>query len=154
MEPATYVRHYVDFAAGHPDRRVLFTLVTNQPSGGAEPNQQPAVASYAQGDVASLQKGQGLAGRVMHYFSDRRRPGATRPAPFDENRTEALGVEIAVDGDDVMIDLIAHDWGDSRQRLSDLRVADGALLASGGSIGNQSDSAVYVISLGQTVAPG
>ncbi len=150
MDPQTYVRRFIDFANQSSLNHVWFTLVTNQGGTGAEPNQQPPIASYALGDLTAV-KGR-LSGRAKMYFSDRRTPGPVL-APFDENQTDDLGVDIALDGDGVAIALTAHDWGDARQTLTNVENRDGVLVATGGSVGNQTPDATYLISLAQVTAP-
>jgi len=153
MDAQTYVRHHLEFATASPGNRVWFTLVTNQASGGTEPNQQPAIASYAVGDLAAQPDGR-LSGRAMHYFSDRRTPNSPVVAPFDENHTDDLGVDIALEKGEVVLTLTAHSWGGGSQALAHLQLCSGVLCGSGGSIGHQSDGACYVVSLAQTIAPG
>lgn len=150
MDPQTYVRRFLDFASRSSLNHVWFTLVTNQGGTGAEPNQQPSIASYALGDLIEV-KGR-LSGQARAYFSDRRTPGPVI-APFDEHQTDTLGVDIALNGDGVAITLTAHDWGDAQQTLTELENRDGVLVATGGSVGNQTPGATYVISLAQATAP-
>lgn len=153
MDPLTYVRNFIDFAARDGGNHVSFVLVTSQPAGGGEPNQRPAIVSFAEGDLSASNGGRVLSGRARQLFSDRRTAGSWI-APFDENQPDDLGVEITADVDAPWITLTAHDWGDARQTLTDLRWQDGVLVASGATIGNQTPSACYVVSLGQNVAPG
>ena len=153
MDTTKYLQHYVGFANERPGtNQVMVSMVTNQPHGGAEPDQRVAVASYAFGHLSSDYQG-GVNGRLRQYFSDRRYPDLPRP-PFDSNRTDDLGVEIALDGDTGRITLVGHSWGGGRHTLTDVQLLDGVLVASGPSVGNQTTSALYVISLGTAVAPG
>ncbi len=152
METTAFLRHYVDFANQRPGtNRVRITMVTNQAYGGAEPNQRLAVASFASGELSSDYRG-GIDGRLRQYFSDRPYPELPRH-PFDGNRTDDLGVEIRVDGDSGDITLVGYSWGGGRATLTDLQHRDEVLVATGPSIGNQTESALYVISLGQAIAP-
>lgn len=147
-----YVRHYVDFANERPGTMVvLFTMVTNQAASGAEPNQQFPSVSYTDGYLSSDGSG-GVAGRVSQYFNDRRVPGSP-PAPFAPDRTDDLGVEISLE-DGGRITLVAHSWGGGRQTLTDLRHEDDVVVGTGGTVGNESGTALYVLNLGETVAPG
>ncbi len=153
MSPASYLKHYVDFANERPGiNQVLFSMVTNQGPVGTEPNQRVAAASYAEGYLSSDNRG-GISGRMRQYFSDRSYPERP-PAPFNRNQTDDLGVEISLDSGPGRITLTAHSWGDGRQTLTDIHQHDEVLVATGGSIGNQTASALYVISLGKTIAPG
>jgi hypothetical protein len=153
MDPNTYLRHYLDFANARPGTNyVLFSMVTNQAAGGTEPNQQTPIASYAEGVLSSDGRG-GISGRVRQYFGDRREPGSP-PTPFDESRHDDLGVEITADGGTGVVTLVAHSWGGGRNTLTALHGQDGVLVATGASVGNQTDATLYAISLGQTVAPG
>jgi hypothetical protein len=151
MDPKTYFFHYLDHAIADINNRVWFTMVTNQGAGGSEPQQRPAVASYALGDLG-LANDERLVGPATQYFSDRRRPGAP-VAPFDPTRTEDLTVEIGMGGDDLQITLTNHTWGNAQQTLTHVHEHDGALVATGGSVGNQTPSASYVITLGQSTGP-
>jgi hypothetical protein len=154
MDPNSFVKQYLDFANARPgDNVVLFSMVTLQSAGGDEPNQRPSIASYAEGYLTSDGNG-GIAGRVGQFFSDRRQPGSRVLAPFDENRTDDLGVEIAVAQEDFPITLVAHSWGGGRQTLTDVHQDGEVLVGVGSSIGNQTKEALYVISLGQSVTPG
>ncbi len=150
MHPQNYVRHFLNFASRNSLNHVWFTMVTNQGGSGSEPNQQPSIASYAFGDLTAV-RGR-LSGRARMYFSDRRTPGPV-VAPFDENRTDDVGVDIALDGDGVSVTLTAHDWGDAQQTLTGVENRDGVLVATGSSIGNQTPGATYLISLAQATAP-
>ena len=153
MDATSYLRHFVDFANERPGtNHVLFSMVTNQGPSGAEPNQRDAVASYASGTLSSDHRG-GIDGRVRQYFSDRRYPDLPRH-PFDGSRTDDLGVEIRVDGEQGEITLIGHSWGGGRQTLTELHQHDDVLVAKGASAGNQTPSALFVISLGKATAPG
>lgn len=152
MEPTEYVRRYLEWTEENPKANyVVFSMVTNQGASGPARNQSPAVASYAHGFLRSDDQG-GLAGRVTSYLSDRQRPGSP-PAPFDPTQTDDLGVEIALDGGAATVTLVDHSWGGGRQTLAGLRHEDEVLVGTGGSVGNQTATAVYVVSLGTTVAP-
>lgn len=153
MDPTTYLRDHIEFANERPGtNQVLFSMVTNQGPGGTEPNQRASVASYASGHLSSDPQG-GVSGRVRQYFDDRTYPDLPR-APFDRNRTDDLGVEIRLDGDTGQITLVAYSWGGGRNTLTDVHQHDDVLVARGASVGNQTRSALYVISLGKVLAPG
>ncbi len=152
MEATSYLQRHVDFANQRPGTNfVVFTMVTNQGASGTEPNQQYSVVSYAEGYLSSDGSG-GVAGRMRQYFNDRRLAGSP-PTPFDPGQTDDLGVEIGME-DGGRITLITHSWGGGRQTLADLRQEDEVVLGTGGTVGNQTERATYMISLGQVVGPG
>lgn len=154
--PAQHVAELVAFAASGIGHMVGVGIITSQPAGGAPGSQREGITSYARGwlTLHGNPPGRGLAGDLDQWFSDRVHGYAA--APFDPDRSERIGVLIAMDETTGLVsaEITAHAWGDARQTLQNLRMDNGVLVGDGASVGNQSASALYALSLSRVVAPG
>ncbi|WP_377267604.1 hypothetical protein [Peterkaempfera sp. SMS 1(5)a] len=151
--PQQHLQTFINWATSNPTaHQVGCVLATIQPAAGAQGAQRDPVVSYARGFLTAGKKS--IAGDLNQYFSDRNPKGSSNP--FDPGRLDRTGVSLAIDDLTglITVELVAHTWGDARQRLRDIHLQDGVLVASGASIGNQTASALYSISLSTVVVPG
>jgi hypothetical protein len=149
--PYDYVRRYMDSAAR--DGGAGCVLASMQPASGPERDQRDGVVSFARGTLL-VANNHSLSGNLSQYFSDRTyRPGSD---PFDPSVRDLLGISITVNDSSrsVTVELIARSWGDAHQTLEHLRIEDGVLIGDGQSVGNQTPSALYGISLTSVTIPG
>jgi hypothetical protein len=150
--PTEYVQRYLAWANATPQVNIVGCVVTSaQPASGDEGVQREAITSFAHGHLAAS-NGM-LAGDLRQVFSDR--TVGTSADPFDPARPDSVGVNMAIDELTglITVELVAHTWGDARQTLRNLRIADGVLLGDGESVGNQTPGALYAISLATAVLP-
>lgn len=149
-----HVRHYLDWAVPF-SRGLSVSAVSSQPAAGPAGAQPFGVVSYADGFLTEPSANPNrVEGTLRQYFNDRQH--GTAADPFDPARRDSLGLRITADpaSQSVTVTLVALSWGGGSQNLTNLRLEDGVLVGDGASVGNQTPSALYAISLGTVVIPG
>jgi hypothetical protein len=149
-----YLRRYIDWVLADPAHHVLnFVLVSTQPASGPEGSQRPPAVGFARGLVRLHHGGleDHLYGEGDQYFSDR--PHGPAAAPFSPDTRDRIGLNVFARQDTrtVRVELVLLSWGYVRSELSGLRIADDVLVGDGPSVGQQTPSALYGLSLGTAV---
>jgi hypothetical protein len=153
ITPFTYAQPYFQWSSMGGGRVVIATLTTAQATVGTTGGQWFPPVSYATGTL-TLQTSGALAGSLQQLFSDRT-TGSPLFNPFAADHADALGMQVSSSAatSTLTVTLTALSWGGGQQTLRDLHIQDGVLVGSGASVGNQTSSALFTISLGTFTRP-